>query len=81
MKYYKYITEDEARMASADIYDLYAWQPPDQRGTVYSYPWYTNGTDWVLAVDGSIPTRSVLIGVEWITQAEAEAQGYLSSPI
>ena len=81
MKYYKYITEDEARMASADIYDLYAWQPPEQRGTIYSYPCYTNCSDCVFAVDGSIPTRSVLIGVEWITQAEAEAQGYLSSPI
>lgn len=81
MKYYKYPTEDEARMSSCDIYDLYAWQPPDERGSKYAYDWYTNGTDWVLAVDGSIPTRSVLIGVEWITQEEAEAQGYLPNEI
>ncbi len=81
MKYYKYPTEDEAQMASCDIYDLYAWQPPADRGTKYSYPCYTNGVDWVLAVDGSIPTRSVLIGVEWITQEEAEAQGYLPDDI
>ena len=47
MKYYKYITEDEAKMASQDIYDLYAWQPPEERNTKYSYTWCTNGTDWV----------------------------------
>lgn len=77
MKYYKYQTEDEARMASEDIYDLYAWQPVDQRQSQYAYGWKTNGTDWVLVVNGSIPTRSVLIGVEWITQKEAKEQGYL----
>ena len=81
MKYYKYPTESEVKMASSDIYDLYAWQTPAQRGTIYSYPWYTNGTDWVLAVDGSIPKRSVLFGVEWITQEEAEEQGYITSDL
>lgn len=81
MKYYKYITEDEAKMASQDIYDLYAWQPPEKRNTKCSYTWCTNGTDWVLIVDDSIPTRSVLIGVEWITQEEAEEQGYLPDEI
>ena len=81
MKYYKYLTEETAKMASQDIYDLYAWQPVDQRSTAYAYPFYTNGVDWVLAVDESIPTRSILIGVEWITQEEAEGQGYLSSEL
>jgi len=79
MKYYKYITESEVKMASCDIYDLYAWQSPEERGTKYSYPWYTNGTDWVLAVDDSIPTRSVLIDVSWLTPQEAEEQGYISN--
>lgn len=78
MKYYKYPTESEAQMASCDIYDLYAWQPPDQRGTKYAYDWYTNNTDWVLAVDESIPSRSVLIGVVWITEEEAIEQGYIT---
>lgn len=78
MKYYKYLTESEAQMASCDIYDLYAWQPPDQRGTKYAYDWYTNNTDWVLAVDESIPSRSVLIGVVWITEEEAIEQGYIT---
>jgi hypothetical protein len=77
MKYYKYATEAEARMASCDIYDLYAWQPFEERQSKYAYGWRTNGTDWVMVVDGTIPTRSVLIGVEWITQEEAEEQGYL----
>mgnify|MGYP003680163214 CR=1 FL=1 len=71
MKYYKYITESEVKMASCDIYDLYAWQPPED----------TNGTDWVLAVDDSIPTRSVLIDVSWITPQEAEEQGYISNDL
>jgi hypothetical protein len=78
MKYYKYLTESEAQMASCDIYDLYAWQPHDQRGTKYAYDWYTNNTDWVLAVDESIPSRSVLIGVVWITEEEAIEQGYIT---
>ena len=69
-------------MASCDIYDLYAWQPPQDRNTKFSYPWYTNGIDWVLAVDESIPTRSVLIDVKWITQEEAEARrGYISNDL
>ncbi len=81
MKYYKYLTEGEVQMASCDIYDLYAWQPPADRNTKFSYPWYTNGIDWVLAVDESIPTRSVLIDVKWITQEEAEKEGYISNDL
>ena len=68
-------------MASQDIYDLYAWQPPEERGTKYSYAWFTNGTNWVLGVDESIPTRSVLIDVLWLTPQEAEEQGYISNDI
>ena len=81
MKYYKYITEGEVKMASQDIYDLYAWQPPEERGTKYSYAWFTNGTNWVLGVDESIPTRSVLIDVLWLTPQEAEEQGYINQMI
>ncbi len=81
MKYYKYTTEEEVQKASSDIYNLNTSQPRNQRTTIYSYPRYTNGTNWVLGVNDSIPTGDILIGIEWITQEEAEQQGYVSNNI
>ena len=81
MKYYKYTTEEEVQKASSDIYNLNTTQPLNQRTTIYSYPWYTNGTNWVLGVNDSIPTGDILVGVEWITQEEAEQQGYVPNNI
>lgn len=81
MKYYKYTTEEEVKTASFNIEDLNTTQPLNQRVTIYSYPWYTNGTDWVLEVNGLIPTGSVLNGVESITSEEALQQGYIQSDI
>ena len=81
MKYYKYTTEGEVQTASSNIYNLNTSQPLNPRTTIYSYPWYTNGTDWVLEVNGFIPTGSILDGVESITPEEAEQQGYIQNNI
>lgn len=79
MKYYIYNTLQEAQDTSASIYDLNA-PPRSERVTLYAYRLIghlTNDTYVMEWVDVGYDTGEILDGLEFLTEEEAIAEGYL----